>query len=211
MDSGALGKTESERGAALRFIRAAAGRHLHHESTRRFPDVNVECEFARDSIIADVRQSRTGFTFDVIYAIHQRNWDLDSSGRRIGAAIVRDRTLVRRFEVGEMRSTGKLLGFAHTIAQAPEESLEADALDVGCTNGRLEIVASTIGYADLYGRGTTCKPGAMTCTYVLREESVGLVLRERCDLFDVDPGARGRTKIGEQSYVDVETKGRCAP
>lgn len=195
--------TVSERGQVVRFLKAnVIGKTLELKVISKIDRGKVEVEFHRKTTFCNLMESEKGFRFDEVASIRQTNFDLDANGKRIGEGRRVDRTVVVHWEVGERRSTGKLIGFgtfAVNTAVSPEG--EFNTLSMGMEGDKLVMLRSTGMYSDFFATGGQFKPGAADTRIEMTVVRGKLERTARETPYDVDPKTMKRTPAGETATL----------
>ncbi len=199
---------DSEPDRVYAFVKAnVIGKTLERKTTAKIANDKVEAEFVRRMQFLNLTRTAETISFHAIVIIKQKNYDLDDRGQRLDKPPqVTDRSLVTRYMVRQMKSTGKLVGSLTLLIFSTQEPGAPDGLQIGMEGGSMVMVQTTSLYDDFFGAAGAFKPGASRTKWTFSVEGGKLRLTTHDKAFDVDPETLERTpwKSERAPYVDNE-------
>jgi hypothetical protein len=208
-DDKAAPDDKSQRAQAVRFLKEhLIGKTLEQPTTvRKNVGGKVESEFSLKRSYQNLKETKLSFAFEEVLDIRQTLYDLDAQGNRAGEGVKKDRRLVRRYQIGERISTGKLVGVASNAVDQDEDTpVGAFAIRMKCEDGKLEWTESTVLYSDVYdnAKGDVRRPGASEAFRVFALVDGKVECRFKGRGFEVNPDTLERT--ASQDYPEVILK-----
>lgn len=157
-------------------------------------DGSVATEFENTKSFTGLEKTAEGLRWSMVNVVKQRNWNLDSDGKRTGKPIVKDRVLTIVTELTVSRATGKLIGSrssgtnTYTSFRGALEHVMAE-LD----EGQLKLRGTTIGYSDFFEKGSDYYPGAAKFEETIYSKGDSTVIETSPrQLYRVDPATLER-------------------
>jgi hypothetical protein len=181
------------------FQREVLAKRLLTEVKGKTEDEAYYVDFRRIISFDNMKATKAGVAFEFTVDIKQTNTKLDEKGKPTKEVINRDRTLVRRVELGLRQSTGKLVGFARTLSDTsadPTGDATAVFVEMGTEGKSMEIHHSTV----LYDDGTLDEKNFLPCSSA--EESTLTVVKGRLKMHQKYMGFRVDTATFEKTLVD---------
>jgi hypothetical protein len=127
-------------------------------------------------------------SYQLNWSIKQDNYDPLPDGTFAAVPVSKDRFGFSRCELAEMKSTGLLQGFCMVAASSSGTSLNVDRVVATLVDGRLTLVAETVGYGDAFASGGSFSPGRVGKTTEFYKDDAGrTVSREVVKGWTVDP------------------------
>lgn len=166
----------------------------------------VGYDLHREMTLCNLVRAKERFSYDVIYIIKQRNWDL-KDGQQVGEQRVEDRILVQRFEFGARRSTGEIVGYSTGLTSTRDDWGGSTYLArLKLVDGALSVTLETGGYNDFFGPNDTRFPGASLTRQIWSVREGKLRIESRMTDFKVDPETGSREHLEDVPLtVEVET------
>jgi len=195
-----------ERDQVVKFLRdKVIGKTLETKSTSQIANGKVEAVFEARRTFSSLVKTNEGFTFDILIAIKQTNYDMDDQGNRIGASHKKNRTYVSRYLVGEKLSTGELIGTEVDVFSSDPDAYPYTPMVVrmGIEGDALLMDVDTVLYQDFYGKDDRFTPGALEIRYEFRTDKGRLVARQTTRAYDVDPKTLERRLQTQPRPVEV--------
>lgn len=189
------------------FQKNALNRKMVLEDEGTMSGGHVAYSFRREAILCNLVRSKNLFSFDQIYIIKQKNWDVQD-GKKKYEPRKKDRILVIRYEVGYRRSTDEALGHTQVLTQTMQSwggttSLFRMKLD----GNRLYIEHWGGLYTDHFAKGGQYYPGTSNSKEVWYVKEGKLIRETRQAVFRVDPKTLNKTFV--EKFEDLEEeKGR---
>jgi len=125
-------------------------------------DGKMAFDFQRDRVVCNLSQDGDRLSFDEVYIIKHKIWDL-VDGEKSGDARIQDRILVNRFEFGKRASSGQVIGHCRQLTSTSTiwAGGAADSARVWLDDGVLVMERRTMGHVDLFDQGGDFFPGMM--------------------------------------------------
>lgn len=198
---------EREFDRAYQFIeKHALNRTMIREDEGTIADGKVAYSFRREATLCKLVRSQNRFTYDVIYAIKQKNWDLQD-GKKVGEPRTQDRILVKRYEFGHRKSTGELIGTTAALTSTRADfGASTSTLRMKLDGDRLNVEVETGKYDDYFDRGGKFYPGASVENQVWFTRDGKLICESRQKTFRVNPKSGDKEEVNVTDKVYVETE-----
>ena len=181
------------------------GKTFSVETTVGIDEGKIETEFNRNATYSNLFSNETVIRFDELISIEQTTFELGDGKRKL-PGVLRDRVLVIRHEYWQSESTGEVIGFAQTISNTMSSSSVPTRNTIQLEDNQLKIVASTVGYADLFEAGGGYYPGAIILEQVFDRTDSKLQRTDSTTVFRVDPDTRKRTRTSSPVEVLENTQ-----
>lgn len=216
----------SEREAVVKFLKDyVIGKTFESAPTMaKIASGNLEAEYSSRSRYANLRETQTGFSFEVLEEINQTNYPIGKDGKRTGPGQDASRRHSTQYELVECLSTGELLG----ISIIPERTIGPDtfpavfsAVKFKQRDGRLVMTSFDVWYHDEFSGEAQkrWKPGKADVTQVFTLNEGKCEVRVKVCLFEYNRSSKEKVldadvseRILRQSVKGkngwAETKGR---
>jgi hypothetical protein len=176
----AVSKPGAARAMAVKFLKDNVNGKSVSEPTTTFPVAGGKVESVSSTTVrfGNFTETKSGFFFDAETTAAQTLYELGPDGKRVaGKGQNKDRRYTWRYQLGERRSTGQLVGAAFPVGNAGAVVDEGDypfsvyAVTVcpGADGSFLRVAQSSVLYQDLYAKGGGWRPGVeeLVATYRL--------------------------------------------
>lgn len=183
------------------------GRTLETRITSQITGSSLEAEFHRRTHYQNLIRTPEALSFDVVFLVKQKNYDLDENGKRLDKPPqVKDRNLVIRYSVRQLKSSGTLVGLQRVLTNSLTDPTGAgSAVQMSVKNSRLILTASTPLYSDHFAAADKLKTGASKITNEFWTEDQKLKSKIHEFGYDVDPETLERTPSGHDiKFEEVE-------
>lgn len=140
-----------------KFLRTTViGKTLTTKSVRKIAKDTVEADFERSTTFSNLMSTDGGIFFDEIVNIKQTDYNIDEKGKRTGPFFNKDRQLVARHAVREMKSTGVLVG-RYTILSSTDPIAAFATMDeiLNVKDDELTMTQTTALYSDCFAANNT--------------------------------------------------------
>lgn len=171
----------------------------------------IAYEFQRDMTICNLVRTKNRFSYDVIYVIKQRNWDL-KDGKKSGDPRIEDRMMVTRFELGNRKSTGEVVGFLRSVTSTRADwGGSTSTLRMKTEDETLLVEVKTGIYSDYFAAGGKYYPGASESNQQWFIRDGKLVLESRNKVYRVDPETGKKELVNDSDKPKVDTESAKLP
>jgi len=190
----------SARAAALKFFKANVnGKSVSEPATTfRVAGGKVESVSSTTVRFGNFTETKSGFFFDAQTTMSQKLYELGPDGKRVaGAGQNKDRQYTWRYQVGERKSTGQLVGVAFSVGPSGAPLVDSDypfgayAVTVcpSADGSSVRVAQASVLYQDLFAKNGGWRPGSeeLVATYRLSSKDKTKLEREvKLRGYDVD-------------------------
>jgi hypothetical protein len=170
----------SARAAAIKFFKTYVnGRTVSEPATTfRVAGGKVESVSSTKVSFGNFTETKSGFFFDARTTMSQTLYELGPDGKRVaGAGQNKDRQYTWRYQIGERKSTGQLVGVAFSVGPSGAPLVDSDypfgayAVTVcpSADGSSVRVAQSSVLYQDLFAKNGGWRPGSeeLVATYRL--------------------------------------------
>ncbi len=169
----------------------------------------VEVNSEEQATYTGLIETPEGFIFDLTSVSKATLYDMGADGKRASPGRDWGGVRVYRFEVKELRSTKALAGFCRlvsTTAKGKDPTGNFTSVRLSISDGRLQLIESTVDYVDFISTKGSFKPGGLDTTSRFSLSAGKLRLEQELALFDVDPMTLKRTPAKDKLPIEVLTE-----
>ncbi len=166
----------------------------------------VEVNSEEQATYTGLIETPEGFMFDLTSVSKATLYDMGADGKRASAGRDWGGVRVYRFEMKELRSTKALAGFCRlisTTAKGKDPTGNFTSVRLSMSDGRLQLIESTVDYVDFISTKGSFKPGGLDTTSRFTVSAGKLRLEQELALFDVDPVTLKRTPAKDKLPIEV--------